>query len=159
MSIPARPPRKCAIVGDGIVTFGMHPGGVSGSMNSRSATWMGRSWVSLPVTVIRGGVWCTVSPESEVEAIVPSVVIPPSCCRKSRWNHSRRNSPSVMLRMPVSASFGIIAAISWSSISRRPSAPSRPARNSARAAWIGGVLSRLPTWSARNGGSMAAMPT
>ena len=48
------------------------------------------------MTVIRGGAKCTVSSAPDVEAIRPSTVIPPSCWRKSRWNHSRRNSPSVI---------------------------------------------------------------
>ena len=50
-----------------------------------------------------GGVKCTVSAALELAAMPPLTSTPSSCSRKSRWNYVRRNSPSVMLRMPTAS--------------------------------------------------------
>ena len=61
---------------------------------------------------------CTVDAESELDAMLPVTATPSSCWRKSRWNHARRNSPSVMLRMPRLSSLATSAAIAASSTAR-----------------------------------------
>ena len=84
MLIAARPPRKCSIVGDGIVTFGTRL--VTDFRNSKSASWIGRAWRTLPVTCITGGAKLT-SPALPWNFAVmpPRVSTPSSCSRKSMW--------------------------------------------------------------------------
>src|SRR5215203_2157555 len=86
--------------------------------------------------------------------MLPVTATPSSCCRKSRWNHPRRNSPSVMLRMPRLSIFDTAAAIAWSSTSRSCAALISPAAHCDRASTTSAGRSRLPTWSARKGGSI-----
>ena len=131
------------MVGDGIATFGVLP--VCSATYRKSSTWIVRAWRSLPVTEIFGGVMCTVSREFELDSIMPDTVTPSSCWRKSRWNHSRRNSPSVMLWIPVASSFGIISAIAVSSMPRSSASSISPRARRPRATWIAGGRSRLPT--------------
>ena len=72
--------------------------------------------------------------------------------RKSRCHHERRNSPSVMACRPTSSCFLMTRSISRSSISFSASAVISPLARLARASWMRFGRSRLPTWSARNGG-------
>ena len=120
MSMPARPPRKWTIVGDGIDTFGVTV--VTDARYRKSATWMGWVCRSLPTTVNLGGVMCTVSAASELAAMLPVTATPSSCWRKSRWNQARRNSPSVAARIPVASSLPTASAIASSSTARSSSA-------------------------------------
>ena len=53
--MPARPPRKCSIVGDGIVTFGVRPALTRDFRYSKSARWMSFTWRTLSITRITGG--------------------------------------------------------------------------------------------------------
>src|SRR5262245_24077675 len=64
----------------------------------------------------------------------------------------RRNSPSVMPWRPTSSCIFTMPRMASSSTSRSSSSVSRPALCSARARVKAGGRSRLPTWSARNGG-------
>ncbi len=155
MSMAARPPRKWTIVGDGTQTFGVAV--VTDARYSKSATWIGRAWRSGPVTDSLGGVMCTVSAASELAAMLPVTATPSSCWRKSRWNQARRNSPSVIERIPVSSSLRTAPAIAASSTARSSAALISPFARRLRAACTSGGRRRLPTWSARNGGSMLAM--
>src|SRR4051812_20537638 len=71
---------------------------------------------------------------------------------KSMCHELRRNSPSVAERRPASAWSPTTSRIASSSTARRRSAAIRPSANRARASCSSGGRSRLPTWSARNGG-------
>ncbi len=59
---------------------------------------------------------------SELAAMLPVTATPSSCSRKSRWNHVRRNSPSVTARMPIDSSLATASAIATSSASRSSAA-------------------------------------
>ena len=96
----------------------------------------------------------TVDAASELAAMLPVTATPSSCSRKSRWNQARRNSPSVTLRMPSASTSRTAAAMASSSTARSWAAVIVPAARAARASCTAGGRSRLPTWSARNGGSM-----
>ena len=65
---------------------------------------------------------CTVSAASELAAMLPVTATPSSCCRKSRWNQARRNSPSVTLRMPRPSTVRTASAIASSSTARSSAA-------------------------------------
>src|SRR5499427_5884818 len=71
---------------------------------------------------------------------------------KSMCQDSRRSSPSVADRSPASCCIRTTSRMAASSISRSRPALSRPAACSSRARSSSGGRSRLPTWSARNGG-------
>src|SRR5690349_642326 len=71
---------------------------------------------------------------------------------KSMCQEARRNSPSVADWSPTSSCIVTAPGISWSSIARSSSAGMRPAAKSSRAWSSRFGRSRLPTWSARNGG-------
>ena len=66
----------------------------------------------------------------------------------------RRNSPSVAVRRPMSSCRATTSRIASSSTARRRAASIRPAAKSWRACTSERGRSRLPTWSARNGGSV-----
>ncbi len=84
MLIAPRPPRKCSIVGDGIVTFGVRV--VADFRNSKSRRWIGREWRTLPVTCMIGGAKSTLPALLwKLIAIPPLVSTPSSCVRKSMW--------------------------------------------------------------------------
>jgi hypothetical protein len=51
--IAPRPPRKCSIVGDGIVTFGVRV--VTDLRNWKSRSWIGFECFTFVVTCITGG--------------------------------------------------------------------------------------------------------
>ena len=68
---------------------------------------------------------------------------------------ARRYSPSVAARSPISSCRRIAAAMQRSSTARSASADSVPALRAARASASSRGRSRLPTWSARNGGQAA----
>src|SRR5918994_404289 len=71
---------------------------------------------------------------------------------KSMCHDARRNSPSVADCRPTSSCIFTTSAMARSSIARRSSAVMRPEVASSRAWRTSGGRSRLPTWSARNGG-------
>ncbi len=75
---------------------------------------------------------------------------------KSMCHDVRRNSPSVAVRMPASRWSATTSRIAVSSASRNPASSRSPARCRARASSSAGGRSRLPTWSARKGGSVRA---
>src|SRR5882724_332411 len=72
--------------------------------------------------------------------------------RKSRCHHERRNSPSVMPCSPTSSCFLMTRSISRSSTVLRSVAVISPFWRFSRASFRELGRSRLPTWSARNGG-------
>ena len=67
-------------------------------------------------------------------------------------HQSRRNSPSVIPDRPTASCFATTSRMQRSSISRSASRPISPFFAAARAFRSSGGRSRLPTWSARNGG-------
>src|SRR5664280_464435 len=71
---------------------------------------------------------------------------------KSMCHEVRRNSPSVADCRPMSSCSATTSAIATSSTSRSSSASIRCSANAARACINAGGRSKLPTWSARNGG-------
>src|ERR671924_337372 len=71
---------------------------------------------------------------------------------KSMCHDPRRNSPSVADCNPTSSCFRTISRMASSSRARSSSASMRPAAASSRACRSCEGRSRLPTWSARNGG-------
>ena len=73
---------------------------------------------------------------------------------KSMCHDVRRNSPSVAARRPMSSCSATTSRIASSSTARRRAASIRPAAKSWRACTSARGRSRLPTWSARNGGSV-----
>src|SRR6478609_3631702 len=75
---------------------------------------------------------------------------------KSMCHDVRRNSPSVAVRIPASRCRATTSRIALSSASRNPASSRSPDRCRARASSSAGGRSRLPTWSARNGGSVRA---
>src|SRR5438093_367200 len=77
---------------------------------------------------------------------------------KSMCQEARRNSPSVAVRRPTSRCRATTSRIAASSASRRASASIAPEANASRASSSSGGRSRLPTWSARNGGGAAGHP-
>ena len=82
---------------------------------------------------------------------------PSSPHRKSRCHHERRNSPSVIDLRPTSSCFAMTFSISRSSTALSASAPISPRWRCSRACLTGAERSRLPTWSARNGGLVRCM--
>ena len=79
----------------------------------------------------------TVEAASELAAMLPVTATPSSCCRKSRWNHARRNSPSVTLRMPIDSTVATAAAMASSSTARSSAGEMVPA-----ASWRPGLVHR-----------------
>src|SRR5919197_2775904 len=75
---------------------------------------------------------------------------------KSMCQEVRRNSPSVAERSPTSRCILTTSRIAASSTARSASSSMRPAACSSRAWSSSGGRSRLPTWSARNGGVLRA---
>src|SRR5690349_13055696 len=73
---------------------------------------------------------------------------------KSMCQDVRRNSPSVAERSPTSACMATMSRIASSSAAFSCSAEMRPAAWSERACSSAGGRSRLPTWSARKGGTV-----
>ncbi len=85
--MPARPPRKCSIVGDGIVTLGVAPGAnlaTCAFRYSKSARWMSFAWRTVSTTRITGGASSWVPSGLRIVTGM-SVFTPPSCSRKSMW--------------------------------------------------------------------------
>src|SRR3954452_12341853 len=76
---------------------------------------------------------------------------------KSMCQEARRNSPSVAVRSPMSPCMRTTSAIASSSIPRSSAASISPAAYRARASSRFSGRSRLPTWSARNGGPTASV--
>src|SRR3954454_20036542 len=75
---------------------------------------------------------------------------------KSMCQEARRNSPSVAERSPASSCLRTTSRIASSSMPRSSDASMRPSLKSSRACSSCGGGSRLPTWSARNGGRVRA---
>src|SRR5918992_2606930 len=76
---------------------------------------------------------------------------------KSMCQDARRNSPSVADWSPTSLCIQTTSRIASSSTARSRSADSCPAAKPSRASRSSGGRSRLPTWSARNGGLSRGM--
>src|SRR6185369_6699522 len=72
--------------------------------------------------------------------------------KKSKCHQERRNSPSVASFNPTSSCFLTIFSISRSSTALSAAASISFRARLARASLSGAVRSKLPTWSARNGG-------
>ncbi len=72
--------------------------------------------------------------------------------RKSRCHQERRNSPSVTAWRPTSSCFLMTRSISRSSTAVNSAAVISPLARFSRATLSAAGRSRLPTWSARNGG-------
>src|SRR5438874_10066627 len=72
--------------------------------------------------------------------------------RKSVCQEARRYSPSVIDLRPTASCFLISTSISRSSTALSAAASISPRSRLARASLSAGERSRLPTWSARNGG-------
>src|SRR3954447_19427428 len=75
---------------------------------------------------------------------------------KSMCQEARRNSPSVAERSPAASCLATTSRIASSSMPRSSDASMRPSLKSSRACRSCGGRSRLPTWSARNGGGGGA---
>src|SRR3954447_8096427 len=71
---------------------------------------------------------------------------------KSMCQVARRNSPSVTDWSPTSSCMRTTSSIAASSAAFKPSSSSLPPACASRASCSSGGRSRLPTWSARNGG-------
>ena len=82
--------------------------------------------------------------------------IPPSRWMKSMCHDVRRNSPSVAACRPTRSCIATAARIASSSAARSAVTSISPDACAARAASRAGGRSRLPTWSARNGGTALA---
>src|SRR5258706_3362927 len=105
---------------------------------------IGREQPTLPVTLAIGGT----SSALKVMPVGLTSSMPSSCLRKSRCQKSRRNSPSVIDCRPISSWRFTAPAMQRSSTSF-----SFPGETfEARASRSSGGRSRLPTWSAWNGG-------
>src|SRR3954453_14320597 len=76
---------------------------------------------------------------------------------KSMCQEARRNSPSVAVRSPMSPCMRTTSAIASSSIPRSSAESISPAAYRARASSRFAGRSRLPAWSARNGGPDASV--
>src|SRR5918992_1785323 len=76
---------------------------------------------------------------------------------KSMCQDARRNSPSVADWSPTSLCIRTTSLIASSSTARSRSAESCPVAKPSRASRSSGGRSRLPTWSARNGGLSRGM--
>ena len=113
--MPARPPRKCSIVGDGIVTFGVRV--VWLFRYWKSASWMSLTCRTLSITRITGGASSSL-PSGLRMVTGMSVLTPPSCSRKSMWKYVRRNSPSVIDCRPASSCIFTTSVIARSSTLR-----------------------------------------
>src|SRR4029077_1775841 len=109
----------------------------------RPVTFTPSALVSTPVNLI---------PQAVVNGVTPS-----RPRKKSKCHHERRNSPSVAHCRPMSSCFLMPAAISRSSMALRVSAVISPFWRLARASLSAAGRSRLPTWSARNGGEVRGM--
>src|SRR4029434_11191161 len=154
----SRPPRKCSIVGEGIVTFGVRF--VTDLRNSKSATWIGLTCRTGAVTFITGGANSTLPCAVwNFTAIPPLVSTPASCSRKSMWKYVRRNSPSVIPAKPASSWKRTMSRIALSSASRSAGRGISPLANRSRAARSSDGRRKLPTWSARKGGAVRNVMT
>src|SRR6266850_8076839 len=144
--IALRPPRKCALPGEGMVNLGMRV--ATDFRYWKCSTMIGREQAILPVTLAIGGTSSAlnVSPTGRVSSM------PSSCFRKSRCQKSRRNSPSVTACRPMASCFLTACAIERSSTAFSPASGSLPEFAAARASCSSFGRSKLPTWSAWNGG-------
>ena len=104
-----RPPRKCALPGEGMVNLGRRV--ATDFRYAKCSTMIGREQAILPVTLAIGGTSSAlkVRPTGRVSSM------PSSCFRKSRCQKSRRNSPSVTAGRPIASCFFTACAIERSS--------------------------------------------
>src|SRR5437763_5196240 len=109
---------------------------------------MGLLQRTLPVTVAIGGT-SSAANTMPTGAVMPT---PSSCAMKSRCQKSRRYSPSVTTRRPSDSCFATAARMTRSSASLSCAAVMVRELALVRASRSSGGRSRLPTWSARNGG-------
>src|SRR5690349_1294357 len=140
--------------GDGIVSFGVTPSPTVSRRNVKASPKIVSETPSLPSMCTAGGVNST-SPCSFRNRTFSSPgawLTPSSWYRKSMCQDARRNSPSVADCSPASRCMRTASRIAASSTARSSSAGSAPAPNASRARSRAGGRSRLPTWSARNGG-------
>ena len=145
------------MLGDGIVSFGTAVVTVcwrkrksSAKIGSSSRT---RDRTAMPAEVN------AVSPAAPcIRTSMRSSVfsIPPSRWMKSMCHDVRRNSPSVAACRPTRSCIATAARIASSSAARSAVTSISPDACAARAASRAGGRSRLPTWSARNGGTALA---
>ncbi len=139
------------MVGEGIVTLGVFV--VTDLRNWKSASWIGLTWRSLPVTCSTGGAKSTELPAPRNLIAMPSrTSTPSSCSRKSMWKKVRRNSPSVTPCNPHSSCARTISRIARSSTSRSAAASISPFLRRARASCSSFGRRKLPTWSPLKGG-------
>ena len=136
----------CAVPGEGMVNLGVRV--VADFRYLKCSTMIGREQATLPATLAIGGT----SSALNVMPATGTSVMPSSCCKKSRCQKSRRNSPSVTDCSPSFSCRRTAAAMARSSTARSSSAESAPDFALARASRSSGGRSRLPTWSAWKGG-------
>src|SRR5688572_26840055 len=103
----------------------------------------------LPVTLKSGG--CS-SVRAKVAKRFTVRSTPSKPWMKSMCHQSRRNSPSVIEGRPIDSCSFTTSRMSWSWIFFSSASESSPLRFLARASCKSWGRSRLPTWSARNGG-------
>src|SRR6267378_4072620 len=109
---------------------------------------MGAAQRTVPVIVAMGGT-SSAANTMPTGAVMPT---PSSRAMKSRCQKSRRYSPSVTTRRPSASCFATAARMYRPSTSLSSAAVRAPAFALLRASRSSGGRSRLPTWSARNGG-------
>src|SRR5258708_35215866 len=109
---------------------------------------MGSAQRTLPVIVAMGGT-SSAANTMPTGAVMPT---PSSRAMKSRCQKSRRYSPSVTTRRPSDSCVATAARMHRSSTALSCAAVMAPALALLRASRSSGGRSRLPTWSARNGG-------
>src|SRR5437763_3974478 len=146
--MPLRPLRKCSTLGLGMVIFGCTRVCILRKRKCSSIGWPENP--ILPTTRTAFGLvsrpW-NCSPCSGTKPSTPS-----RCSRKSKCHQARRYSPSVASLSPMSSCLRMMFSISRSSIARKSPAEISPRSRLARASLSAAERSRLPTWSARNGG-------
>src|SRR6267142_5170147 len=109
---------------------------------------IGREQPILPVTLAIGGT----SSALKVMPAGRTSSMPSSCFRKSRCQKSRQNSPSVTACRPSASCFFTAWVMQRSSTFLSSVAGRFPALAAARASCSSFGRSKLPTWSAWNGG-------
>ena len=143
------------MLGDGIVSFGT---AVVTALcrNTKSSAKIGSSSRTRDRTAMPAEM-NAVSPAAPcIRTSMRSSVrsMPPILWMKSMCHAVRRNSPSVAACNPTRSCMATTSRIALSSAARSTVMSISPASCAARVASSAGGRSRLPTWSARNGGSV-----
>ena len=156
VSTAFRPPRKCSTVGEGSVTFGVRE--ATDLRKAKSSTKMPCGRPSLPVTASVGGAWSLVPSAvwKRTAILAGTRATLSSFRRKSRCHELRLNSPSVMELSPIASCRRTTSRIASSWMRRSASAAIFPSATALRASTSTAGRIRLPTWSARNGGTVRA---